>query len=108
VLLLSDLDDSLFDLPALAETLATYKREGLDLRIVPLFPAPDDRAYFREALGPGAFVSHAELLENGRSTERESLEASFPLTLLLLGVALILVVAVNEARLGRLDWSRPA
>lgn len=108
VLLVSDLDDSLFDLPALADTLATYKREGLNLRIVPLFPAPEDRAYFRETLGPGAFVSHAELLENGRSTERESLEAGFPLALLVIGVALILAVAVSEARLGRLDWRRPA
>lgn len=104
VLLISDLDDSLFDLPALAETLATYKREGLNLRIVPLFPAADDRAYFRQALGPGAFVSHAELLENGRSTARESLEASFPVVLLVIGVFLILAVAVNEDRLGRLEW----
>jgi hypothetical protein len=108
VLLLSDLDDSLFDLPALGETLATYKREGLRLRIVPLFPAPEDRAYFREALGPGTFVGHAELLENGRATERRSLEAGFPLPLLLMGVALILLVGLNEARCGRLDWRRPA
>jgi hypothetical protein len=105
VLLISDLDDSLFDLPALGETLAAYKRDRIDLRVVPLFPADEDRAFFRQALGPRAFVTHAELLRNAQSTQKRSLDADFPIALLLLGIGLIALVAVNELLCGRLEWS---
>ncbi|MBA2294223.1 MAG: VWA domain-containing protein [Actinobacteria bacterium] len=106
VLLISDLDDSPFDLAALAEELALYRRAGLDLRVVPLFPADTDRAYFRQALGPGAFVSHTELLRNARSTERRSLQADYPLVVSVLALALLGLLAVNEVACGRLDWRR--
>ena len=106
VLLISDLDDSPFDLAALAEELALYRRAGLSLRVVPLFPADTDRAYFRQALGPGAFVSHAELLRNARSTERRSLQADYPLVVSVLALALLGLLALNEIACGRLDWRR--
>lgn len=108
VLLVSDLDDSLFDLPALGETLARYRRDGIRLRVVPLFPATDDRAFFRRALGPGAFVSHAELLRNAASTEQRSLQSGFPIVLVLLAAALLAALALNERRCGRLEWGRGA
>ena len=69
VLLISDLDDSLFDVPELGATLARFRRDRIDLRVVPLFPSDDDRAFFREALGQRAFVTHAELLRNRRRRE---------------------------------------
>jgi hypothetical protein len=106
VLLVSDLDDSLFDLPALGETLARYRADGIDLRIVPLFPADDDRAYFVQALGPKAFVTHAELLRNARSRENRSLDADFPFVVIGLGVLLLVLLAANEAWCGRLDVPR--
>ena len=107
VLLISDLDDSLFDVPDLGTELAAYRRDGVRLRVVPLFPAEDDRAFFRQALGPGAFVTHAELLRNARSVEERSLQSAFPLPLLALGVALLVLLAANELLCGRLDWRRP-
>jgi hypothetical protein len=107
VLLISDLDDSPFDVANLGETIAAYRREGIELRVVPLFPADEDRAYFRQALGPAAFVSHAELLANAHSTQEHSLDGDFPLALLVLGVLLILLLAVNELACGRLDWRAP-
>jgi hypothetical protein len=106
VLLISDLDDSLFDLPALGETLARYKRDGIDLRVVPLFPSQEDREFFRRALGSSAFVTHAELLRNAQAKENRSLDADFPLALLALGALLLGLVAVNERLCGRLDWPR--
>jgi VWA domain containing CoxE-like protein len=106
VLLVSDLDDSLFDIPALGETLARYRADGIDLRIVPLFPAEDDRAYFRQALGQRAFVTHAELLRNAQSRENRSLDADFPFLVLGLGVLLLLVLAANEAWCARLHVPR--
>jgi hypothetical protein len=106
VLLISDLDDSLFDLPDLGETLAAFKRDRIDLRVVPLFPADDDRAFFRQALGQRAFVTHAELLRNAQSTKERALDADFPVALLLLGVGLLGLLAVNELFCGRLEWRR--
>jgi hypothetical protein len=107
VLLLSDLDDSLFDVPKLGETLGAFKRDRIALRIVPLFPAEDDRAFFRQALGQQAFVTHAELLRNARATQKRSLDADFPVALLVLGVGLLVLLAVNELLCGRLEWGRP-
>jgi hypothetical protein len=107
VLLISDLDDSPFDYAALGDELARYKRERLRLRVVPLFPAQADRGFFRQALGPGAFVSHAELLRNARSTKRRSLQAAFPMTASVLAVGLLGLLAANELACGRLDWRRP-
>jgi hypothetical protein len=107
VLLISDLDDSLFDVPELGATLAGFRRDRIDLRVVPLFPSDDDRAFFREALGPGAFVTHAELLRNAQASQERSLQADFPVPLLLLGVGLIGLVALNELLCGRLEWRRP-
>jgi hypothetical protein len=106
VLLISDLDDSLFDLASLGETLARFKRDGITLRVVPLFPSSDDRAFFGRALGRGAFVSHAELLRNAQSVERRSLQADFPVLLVALAAGLLGVLALNELRCGRLDWRR--
>ena len=106
VLLVSDLDDSLFDLSSLGETLARYRRDGIRLRVVPLFPSTEDRAFFRRAIGPGAFVTHAELLRNARSTEQRSLQSGFPLALVLLALALLGALAVNELLCGRLEWGR--
>jgi hypothetical protein len=107
VLLISDLDDSLFDVPDLGAELAAYRQNHIRLRVVTLFPAEDDRAYFRQALGPGAFVTHAELLRNKRATEQRSLESAFPVPLVALGLALIVLLAGNELLNGRLEWRRP-
>jgi hypothetical protein len=106
VLLISDLDDSLFDVPDLGAELAAYRRDGVDLRVVPLFPADDDRTFFRQALGQRAFVTHAELLRNAQSVERRSLQSGFPVVLLALGIALLALLALNELLCARLEWRR--
>ncbi len=49
VLLISDLDDSLFDVPQLTQTLIRFKREEIPLKIVGLRPATEDRELFRRA-----------------------------------------------------------
>jgi len=104
VLLISDLDDSLFDVPDLGAELAAYRQQHVRLRVVPLFPSDDDRQYFRQALGPGAFVTYAELIRNAQATEKRSLESSFPLPLVALGVLLIALLAANELLCARLEW----
>jgi hypothetical protein len=108
VLLISDLDDSLFDVPDLGAELTRYREEGVRLRVVPLFPAEDDRKFFLQALGPQAFVTHAELLRNAQSTRKRSLQSDFPWAMLGLGFGLLVLLAANELLNGRLEWRSPA
>src|SRR5206468_3510596 len=61
VLLISDLNDSLFDVPQLTRVLKDYVRRGIRLRVVGLNPNPDDRAFWERQLGQAAFVPDAAL-----------------------------------------------
>ena len=106
VLLVSDLDDSAFDTNPLTQELIRYQRDGIRLRIVPLFPAPDDRQLFGRLAGPDAFVQNDELLANTALEERRTLVGGFPLALVGLIAILLLVLAANERVCARLSWRR--
>ena len=106
VLLVSDLDDSLFDVSPLTQELVRYERAGLDLRIVPLFPAEDDRELFGRLAGRDAFVRNDELLANSRLEEQRTLVGSFPVLLVAVLAGFLLLLALNEHACRRLAWSR--
>ena len=78
VMLLSDLDDSAFDTPALTQELIRYERDGIDLRVVPLFPAFPDRQLFVSLVGEDAFVQRDELLRNSDLRERQTRRRRIP------------------------------
>lgn len=104
VLLVSDLDDSLFDVPALTNELITYKEQRIPLRVVALRPFNDDRLYFRRMLGRKAFVRRADL--SPRTVQRRPVRAAeaFPVDLAAIGLVSLLLLAVNEHYCGRLTW----
>lgn len=106
VLLVSDLDDSLFDVPALTRELITYKREGIPLHLVALRPFEDDRLYFRRMAGRRAFVRRANL--SMQRVERKSVRTTeaFPVDLAAVGLVALLLLALNEHYCGRLTWRR--
>jgi hypothetical protein len=106
VLLISDLDTSLFDVPALTRELITYKEQRVPLHIVGLSPFEDDRLYFRRMLGRKAFVRRADLAP--RRVERDRLRAAgaFPVDLAALGLLALLLLGLNEHYCGRLTWRR--
>jgi hypothetical protein len=106
VILVSDLDDSPFDLNRLAEEAIGYRRAGIDLRLVTLNPSREDRELFTRLMGPKAFVGHRELLANSELEERRTLVGSFPAALVLAGAALLLLLALNERVNARLRWRR--
>jgi hypothetical protein len=108
VLLLSDLDDAGIDRPALTQELIRYERNGIDLRIVPLFPNPEDRAVFGQVLGPEAFVLNRELLRNSEVEERQTLVGDFPLAFVLVAALLLALLALNERLHTRVSWGRMA
>jgi len=106
VLLLSDLDDSVFDTTPLTQELIRYEGEGIRLRVVPLFAEPDDRDLFVRLVGEEAFVQNRELLRNTAIDERQTLVGSFPAALALAAAALLVLLALNERLCGRVAWRR--
>jgi hypothetical protein len=104
VVLVSDLDDSPFDIPWLTQEVIRYRRAKIPLRLVPLFPAPEDRQLFSRLLGPGAFVANDELLANTAVQERRTLVGSFPVGLVAAIAVLLCLLAANERLCGRLAW----
>lgn len=106
VLLLSDLDNSGFDNSALTEELLVYERDGIDLRVIPLFPAPEDKDLFAHVAGKGVFVDRAELLRNTTVRETLTLVGSSPWALVMVAAALLGLLALNERWCARLAWGR--
>ena len=109
VLLISDLDDSLFDVPQLTQTLIRFKREEIPLKVVGLRPSQEDRELFRRVLGDDAFVTRPELQRRRDALVRERRDGAgtdFPW--LLAGVVglILLLLALNEHLCGRLTWRR--
>ena len=109
VLLISDLDDSLFDVPQLTQTLISFKEEGIPLKVVGLRPSQEDRELFRRVLGDDAFVTRPELQRKRDALVRERREgagAGFPLALAGVAGLILLLLALNEHLCGRLTWRR--
>ena len=104
VLLISDLDDSSTDIPALTQELTTYRREGLRLRIAPLFPSPENLAFFTSLAGQDSVLGSRELLDNSKVAERQSVVGSFPKWLFFGGALVLLGVGLNERLTRRLEW----
>jgi hypothetical protein len=108
VLLLSDLDDSGFDTAALTEELTTYERDGIRLRVIPLFPAQEDRKMFTGIAGKGVLVDRPELLRNTTVREHLTLVGSSPWALVCVGAVLLGLLALNERWCARLTWGNAA
>lgn len=104
VVLISDLDNSGFDTSVLTEELVAYQRERIDLRVIPLFPAAEDLALFRQLVPPTAFVERAELVRNSEVRERQTLVGAFPWPFVAAAAGLLLLLAANERWCGRLAW----
>ncbi len=104
VILLSDLDNSGFDTSAMTEELVRYQRGGIDLRVIPLFPAAEDLALFRQLVPEHAFVERAELVRTSDVREGQTLVGAFPWPLVGAAAALLLLLAVNERLCRRLVW----
>ena len=112
VLLVSDLKFSPFDLSDLTGTLIDYRVDRIPLRIVPLFASSSDRKVFSRLLGEDALVSWDELRFAGGATANTSLAGVVPRDLVLIGLLLLALLAVNELACARLSLpslgTRPA
>jgi hypothetical protein len=106
VLLVSDLDDSLFDVPALTRELITYRAQEIPLHVVALRAFNDDRLYFRRLIGRKAFVRRANLSPRTAARKPVRTAEAFPVDLVAVGLFALLLLALNEHYCGRLTWRR--
>jgi len=104
-LLISDLQDASSDVPLLTDEISRYEREGITLRVLPLFPNEPSLALFTGLVGTKAFVGENALTKNASVAEHQGVVADFPWWLLLLAAALLLGLATNEYLGRRLEWS---
>ncbi len=104
VVLMSDLDNSGFDSSILTDEIVRYDRAGIELRVIPLFPGPEDLVFFEQLVGKDALVERAELVRNSEVRERQTLVGAFPWAFVGVAAALLLLLAVNERWCGRLAW----
>ena len=104
VVLISDLNDSLFDVPQLTRTLRDFVRDGIRLRVVPLNPSADDRAFWESRLGKSAFIPEPVLTTDPAENRAARVIGTFPWRFVLLGALLALILAANELFGNRLTW----
>jgi hypothetical protein len=106
VLLVSDLNDSLFDIAALEQTLRRYKHDGIHLRIVALRPTVENRGFFVSRVGKAAFVERAAFADGLTGQSGRPLAGATPWALIGLIALLAVALAANELLCGRLEWRR--
>jgi hypothetical protein len=107
-LLISDLDNSLLDNPALTRELITYESKGIPLYLVAMSPFDEDRFFFERLVGKEAFVDRADMAPPRLADERRRAErAGVPAGLAGLALLLLMLLAANEHFCGRLAW-RPS
>jgi von Willebrand factor type A domain len=101
ILLVSDLDDSNSDQGLLDQEALTLRRQHIPVRIVPLFAAARDISLFKALFGESSIVD-PRVFTHTAKRHAASVAAAQPWTLLLLGGALVLLLAGNERWNGRL------
>ena len=106
IVLVSDLEDDQNDVASLTDTLISFRRADVPLRVVALSPAPRDKRYFEELLPPGA-VGLAAKPGQGSAGTTLSDESGPSVPLIAVALLALLGLAANEFFNGRLAW-RPS
>jgi hypothetical protein len=101
ILLVSDLDDSNGDQSLLEQEAATLHAQHIPVRIVPLFATIRDVDLFTALFGQSSMVDPSVFTHTAKR-EAASVAASQPWAVLLLGGALVLLLAGTERWNGRL------
>ena len=106
IVLVSDLEILPDEVVRLSDVAAELRRDGIRLRIVPLFPTPAKYARIRQIVGDSAFLRESSSASPVAAPEGRSLRHALPWTFVLVAVAFVLLLAVNERLLSRLEVRR--
>jgi hypothetical protein len=105
VVLISDLADAPNDRPLLGQTLASFARDSIPIKIVGLDPTPEDADLFRGALAHGG-GSVTTIDDTVVQPSQRSRSAAFPVALVAAAAALALLLGLNEHALAALSFGR--
>jgi hypothetical protein len=103
ILLISDLDAA-SDPQGLTEALVGLRQAGIELRVVPLSPLPEHRAFFERIAGRAALLAESESGSAVQAPEERRAGGTLPAWFLLAGALLVLLLTANERLLSRLDF----
>ena len=106
IILISDLEILPDEIVRLIPVLADLRRDGFRLRIVPLNPSDEKRALVEQLVGKAALLSVSEGAKSVRAKEDEGLTDRIPWSFVAAGTLLVLLLAVNERALSRLEVRR--
>lgn len=102
IVLVSDLEILPDEVVRLADVAADLQRDGVRLRIVPLFPTAEKYARIRQIVGESSFLRESSPASPVAAPEGRSLRYAAPWLFLAIGTALVLLLAANEGLLSRL------
>jgi hypothetical protein len=102
ILLVSDLETSPDDVPALVQTVDTIRRSDVALRVVGLGPSSDARAIFDGLLQQGEFEVPSDRGFDEQGGSSDAVTSELPVALLVLGGCFFLALAAHERFAGRL------
>lgn len=107
VVLVSDLEILPDEIVRTSEMLALLRRDGIEIRIVPLFPSAEKRALIEQLLGSGRFLAEPDSEANAvRAPEERGLTSAVPWSFLLAAALVVLLLTANEGLLARLEAGR--
>lgn len=96
IVLVSDLDTAGSDQGRLAWTLARFRTDGIELRVVPLFANAEDRQFFARFIGDANLITPSQLAARERASSEGTLVGDNPRLLAALTLTLALALAANE------------
>lgn len=103
IVLVSDLEILPDEVVRLSDVAAQLRQDGIGLRIVPLFPTPAKYARIRQIVGDSAFLRESAAASPVAAPEGRSVRHALPWAFVLVAGMLVLLLAVNERLLGRLE-----
>lgn len=106
IVLISDLEIVGDEVERLAAAIAELRRDGVEIRIVPLNPTPEKRARIEALTGSGALLREPGQAGAVRAPEERSLAAAAPWTFVFVGALLVVLLATNERLLARVEVRR--
>jgi hypothetical protein len=106
VLLVSDLDAPSTDVQRLGYIIDLLRRDGIELRVIPLFPIAEKEALFEQLIGTGRLLKAPEPLKPVEPPEGAGLRGLAPWTFVWIALAIVALLALNERVAGRLTFAR--
>jgi hypothetical protein len=106
IVLVSDFEILPDEVQRLADIVGQLRSEGVEIRLVPLFPTPEKQERINAILGNSAVLRGASGDAPIRAPESRSLIHAIPWTFVAVGALLVGLLAVNEGLLSRLEVGR--